>query len=856
MRKSYSSFFFLLSIVFLYSYQGIAQTNQDSVEVLIKKFVKEGHQLGKKSNLIGKKEKLDSAIFLCYETEAVPASCAYAMRHQANIFMRLGDNEQAVKLLRNAIKKAKMAGRLSEQLRSETDLCGIIRLRGNKAAAIVCYEDLLKKNPTGVIQVLARANLWQTHFENGQVKKSIKALNQILNGSTPPKSSTSLAIAAGVSKTLAEGHAHLKNFDRAASYYQMAIDYARITYGPNSRELAKTYISMGENLLVSKEQFSEALDTFQQALNIVLPNFNSNDIYSNPPVELLKSENTIFQALEAKAKTFYLQYLKSQEGRKGLISALDCYESILRIENLLRQQFRDESASFVLQQASHKRVEQGIKIAYTLFQATNDTQYLNRAFALSEKSRAVLLKEALREIAAKTKGLIPDSLYNKERHFRQRLALLKASVLPDTDEQANQIQSLEQSLIQLENTLKKEHPNYHKIKYQEESINLSTIRQELMGQTNDRAFIEYFVGEKNSYAFVITRDDFHCIPLQVNQSSLSIIDTFLMETVESIKGEISQYCRLAHQLYLDLFHPIAKQLDLPERITIIPDGQIAYLPFDALLTEQENTQFIKDFSFLLDSHNISMAYSIMELLNASNKSMNFQKKYLGIAPKTFNHHGLNALSNSANEILECQKLFSGDVLLESDATKYSFKTMAPLYQVLHLSTHASAQPKQSYPWISFADSLFYLPEVYTLSLNAELVILSACETGKGENKSGEGILSLSRAYAYANCPSILTTFWNVLDAKTSEIITKYVQQLDEGINKDIAIYEAKKNYLNKANNPDAHPLYWAGFIQIGSLDPLSRNAIPTSYVCSTLWLFAFLLFIFFLHRLYKTKQKA
>lgn len=98
-----------------------------------------------------------------------------------------------------------------------------------------------------------------------------------------------------------------------------------------------------------------------------------------------------------------------------------------------------------------------------------------------------------------------------------------------------------------------------------------------------------------------------------------------------------------------------------------------------------------------------------------------------------------------------------------------------------------------------------------------MVVLSACETGIGKLKKGEGIVSLARAFAYAGAKSIFTTLWKVSDDKTVDLTLPFYQYLRKGWSKDKALRQAKLDYLKRYKGAPAHPFYWAGMIGIGDM---------------------------------------
>ena len=114
-------------------------------------------------------------------------------------------------------------------------------------------------------------------------------------------------------------------------------------------------------------------------------------------------------------------------------------------------------------------------------------------------------------------------------------------------------------------------------------------------------------------------------------------------------------------------------------------------------------------------------------------------------------------------------------------------------------------------------------EIYDLDLNAELVTLSGCETGLGELRSGEGIISLARAFSFAGAKSIISSLWPVSDKSTAVIMTSFYKYLRMGLPKDTALQKAKMNYLTSSGHADAHPFYWGSFICMGDMRPVQPS---------------------------------
>ncbi|MBK9336533.1 MAG: CHAT domain-containing protein [Lewinellaceae bacterium] len=116
------------------------------------------------------------------------------------------------------------------------------------------------------------------------------------------------------------------------------------------------------------------------------------------------------------------------------------------------------------------------------------------------------------------------------------------------------------------------------------------------------------------------------------------------------------------------------------------------------------------------------------------------------------------------------------------------------------------------------ENCLFAHQIYHSQLGADLVLLSACQTGLGKIALGEGTLSLSRAFQAAGCPATVMSLWEVRDDATAELMRLFLENIRLGQDKDEALAKAKRAYLQTA--ADAFPYYWAGFVLTGKADPV------------------------------------
>ncbi|MGB1243623.1 MAG: CHAT domain-containing protein, partial [Chitinophagales bacterium] len=400
------------------------------------------------------------------------------------------------------------------------------------------------------------------------------------------------------------------------------------------------------------------------------------------------------------------------------------------------------------------------------------------------------------------------------------------------------------------------YPEYQKIKLQDQTRSLKEIQQFLSKESNSqnkKALLEYFVGDNNIYAFLITSNNIELKSIPFNsylkeqifdlRKSVFQIDTSCHD------DQFNKYVYNSRKLYQKLFlKPFGlESFQNIQNLYIVPDGSLYQIPFEVFLTQEPDDDEIEEMryrtlSYLLNKHTISYAYSatlLLESLKKRSKNIpTYKGNLLGFAPSFESSYqltsskmpkregmrnckgdSLKALPSSRLEVNTIFQIIGGQIFLQTDANKTAFLEEARHYQILHLSTHACMDEGDfESSRIYFADQALLSKELYPLQLNAELAVLSACETGTGPIQQGEGVMSLARAFLYAGCPSVISSLWSVNDEKTSELMSGFYTNLKEGQTKSSALQNAKISYINdkKRKNENAHPFYWAAFVQIGN----------------------------------------
>ncbi|MEL6942718.1 MAG: CHAT domain-containing protein, partial [Bacteroidota bacterium] len=442
---------------------------------------------------------------------------------------------------------------------------------------------------------------------------------------------------------------------------------------------------------------------------------------------------------------------------------------------------------------------------------------------------------------AQTFAGISEDLLEQEREQKVQIAFYER-LLNEAENEEEQTKyqrelfDLRQNYQAFLEDLEQSHPAYYELKYELEYPSISELRTNLLD--NQTAMLEYFTGDSSIYLFVLTQQD-----LQVQQLEKTTAFEGNLEQLRENLNQISNnsFADFTSSSYFVYNHFLQGALDdLPSQINqllLIPDGQFSYIPFQALIRHPVDQATISDprfdtLSYLVQDYSISYTYSSTLLLQHRGNKKAGELSFGGFAPVFLGGSNiperseLGELPYSQMEVENIYSLIGGKSYFQADASLANFKEQAANFNILHLSTHAAVndeKPAQSR--IYFHDDYLTINEIYNLPINANFTVLSACETGVGDYRRGEGMLSLARAFMYAGCPSLMTSLWQVNDEKTADLMQDFYDQLLQKKPKDQALQQAQINYLKTASMEAAHPFYWAAFVQVGDKEAIINGGL-------------------------------
>ena len=725
----------------------------------------------------------------------------------------------------------------------------------------------LRNKPDDYIKLLLFQNLAESYASLGNNERAnyyyLSAIDLLQSRQLNPTKSISLY------SSYADFLFGIGRLDKSKTYYKIALGKTKLFDRSKSEVYASLLSQIGDYYRLSKTHIDTALMFYEQSI-VVWENIQSSNGNEQDDIRFL-------DAYLGKAQVLSIQY-QGMHKLDLLKEGSDIYKWALDKAALITRNLDRENRLLLNEKIEHA-FDEAINIASTLYTETLDDQYKEMAFEFAERSKSsVLLAAVQNNNALKTTG-VPEYIVRSEQQLHQEINGMKKLLV---DEQmkfrpsSKKINFFNSRLLQLMGSydslvdrIEKNYPKYFALKYDRSVIKLSELSKHL---GDDEAIIEYVLTDSVLTLFSIDKDAHYLsrkiIDTTFNNALNRLINIKNTDLSQHSRHNMNKFTEDAGILWEYLIGPVYSQIQ-GKRLIIVPDGRLGYLSFDLLLRPSmiPDEPDYSSLPYLIKEFAISYSYSSSLRYNSYFQNKEIPSlEMIAFAPEnTYKKNGLSGLDrllNSAKEVAEVEQIFGGKAYLGKKASKSRFLSEAMNYKIIHLAMHTLIN--DSLPM--FSELLFYddrtgnsdtklhTYEVFNLKLTADLVVLSACNTGSGRLQKGEGIMSLARGFIYAGVPSIVLTLWEAQDKATSEIMKGFYSNLKGEVTKDVALQQAKLDFLTHANQLKSHPYYWSSFIVSGDAEQLAKN----NNISRTDWLsyFGIFLIILFIGIVVYRKRKS
>lgn len=629
--------------------------------------------------------------------------------------------------------------------------------------------------------------------------------------------------------------------DFLLDYLDKAIAIYENSRYKNHPDLGKMYGLKALMLLRHKKDLEQIKDCTAQAWRFLCQDENRNTIRKKIERKTLgiKETGDILFAVSNRANTNFEMYKNFNQSDKLTASYQDALLSIELMDELIRH-FSDDSNLETILNRYASLYQFATTVTYAYYKKTNSPSVLNDLFFISEKQKSYVLRKAvnrqslLTDIEASKRDFLlkGDSLLKKLRAIDYTYYSIKEGKI--TDEVTKIRNKKRQAQVDHYNwleQLEKNEPKIYNLLYDNKVISKEKIKNKI---TKDQiALVEYIITQDQIFTLLITPT----LDTVFVKDRTKETEKKLRQYYKSLAAnyESDNYRETAFDAYQILFKEVDEVLSKQhiQQVYLVLDGILHTISFNAMLTKSDDGSWYDALPYLLFDYEFSRHFSATSILQNSRKAKidneisfggfvadyDFFPKGEGSCDNIISLRGTASSSEMIKDNFQKGKLFK-------KATLVDFENEFNKYNILHLSLHGCLDyEKPNFSSLVFTFENAHTPYelklglLYNKTITAELVVLSACDTGGGKYRKGQGLISFNRAFFYAGCKSVVSSLWEANNEAAQVITNSFYDNLVQGkMKKDKALTEALRQYVQSEVE---HPSTWANFIIMGNMNQLN-----------------------------------
>ena len=480
-------------------------------------------------------------------------------------------------------------------------------------------------------------------------------------------------------------------------------------------------------------------------------------------------------------------------------------------------------------------------------------------FEASQMARGTVAGQTMAQTAArlaaddKTVGTVVRKLQDARqrrddlRRTQARAAGSTKTLAAQEKKLAASLAAIDKEIAELERQVQVASPRYNQLL--DRPISAKETQSTLRA---GEAIAQFLIGTNEGYGFLVQRDRIQVYPIALTRRQVEQRVRVLREPFESTAVPLPAYpVDDAHQLYRTLFGPVHEQIAGVRHLITVPSSALLSLPFGVLVTAPPPPISGYDYSkvpWMALRHGLTLAPSVQSFVNLRTtvKPSRAGKSFAGFGDFVPSGDGpgllkslslpqscageVNSIANAsplpdtATELRSVSRLLGGspgDLITGRSFTVERLKRMSlDSYRIISFATHGLLPSKlRCLPEPALLttrtgkdDGLLTSSEVATLSLDADLVVLSACDTGGPAGSGGEALTGLARSFFYAGARSLLVTHWDVPSRFTTDLLIGTFERAHAGASLAEAL---KQSQTRMIRTPISHPKGWAGFTVVG-----------------------------------------
>jgi len=605
----------------------------------------------------------------------------------------------------------------------------------------------------------------------------------------------------------------LGEYEIASALADSVLRYALKTSKENTNQFNEEIIK--SKILLS--DINRVQGYYDRSLNFLLDALCVYNISSFDEIDIdahyINTVNTILN----KVLQIYLNIFN----RNGNVSSVD----ILHVYNILLSINKNSNLKYDSYSFDENVASKNLDLHNEVIEFCILNKFISSAFSYMEESKSNLLYEDLLNNIHRNKSKVNSTLIYNEASSELKIRMIRGKLNQNlSDEYAYDLSMAlaqeEYKLNVIKDKIAKSSTHFHKLKYDNSLIKINSISSNLDDKT---LYVEYYVSNECLYAAVIGKNSFEI----KNCGSLSFLFEELTNSVphfENSSYEDPILKEISNSIYVYLLKWLDSYSHELSNIIIVPDDILNNLPFELLVDNDGN--------YLIDKYNIQYQYSgklWKMLMEKEPKACEYDLVGFAYSSENPNYISERACSNLTDASLLCSDREIDGIknIFKDKNVSTTFTGQDDLFEkanntrILHLATHSCLDSQDySQSKIYLNESHLTYADLQLKDINAELAVLSSCESGYGKIIKGEGAMSIAKAFFHAGCKSALVSLWPVDDCSTSDIMKYFYEGLKDGQAKDVALRNAKLKYRKTAHPSRQHPYYWAGFVLFGDASPM------------------------------------
>ncbi|MEN3330116.1 MAG: hypothetical protein V7638_4923 [Acidobacteriota bacterium] len=771
----------------------------------------------------------------------------------------LGEYKQAMELCNKALEMKREIPDLQGQATTLSNTGNIYGNLGDYQKALDFYQQALaihnslKEEQSAAVVI---NNIGWAYGQLGEYEKAIDYYTQVIESFRKRDNNSGLA---KLYNNIGVNYAKLNDFSKALEFHLQSLALRPEKNDRDGRaislnNIANCYAHLGDKQK-ALEYYTQAIALHRSVQNDrqLATTLKNVGVFHRDEGQILKALEYLNEARTLSVKvgdrdteaSILSELAKIELGRGDLLSARKLIEQAIAQSESVRINLKSQSFRASYLASVRKYYEFEIEVLMRLHQQRPNEGFDAAAMEVSEKSRARSLLELLREARAEIQQGVQPSLIERESHLRRLIAeaaerqtrLLSGKY---TEEQAvaasKEIDALTTEYDQVQARIRESSPHYASL-VEPAPLSVAEIQKRVLDQNT--LLLEYALGEQKSFVWVVAHDSVKSFELPgraaieqgakrfyqlLTERGVAAPNETLAQRKQRLDHVDTDYPQAAASLSRMLLAPVAAELG-QKRLLIVAEGVLQYVPFAALPLSGD-APLIVDHEIV----NLPSASVLAMLREEFGNRKPASKTVAAIADPVFNANdprlatAVARLRFSRQEADEITRLAGETRNLKAVdfAANRSTATDARLgdYQIVHFATHGlinNQHPDLSGVVLSLVDEhgrpqngFLRLYDIYNLKLNADLVVLSACQTALGKEIKGEGLVGLTRGFMYAGAPRVVATLWRIDDRATAEMMRRFYEaMLKDGLRPSAALRAAQLSMLRDRRWHSAH--FWAPF---------------------------------------------